>query len=215
MLLSRIRVSPQALFRSGSQGSEAYAVHQLLWKMFSDGPERKRDFLFRNEGKESGLSLLVLSERAPVDVPGGVIITSKHYEPILREGDTFEFTVRINPILRSKLDGKRHDVMMHAKKTSTAGGTIDTLITKWLTARQEMLGCTFLPNSTFVSSYSPEKFRKRGHTIALTICEVGGLLQVTRPELLQTALRAGIGSGKAFGCGLLLLRRVRSHACAA
>lgn len=43
----------------------------------------------------------------------------------------------------------------------------------------------------------------------LSLLQVGfeGLLQVTDPTALQQALAAGIGPGKAFGCGLLSLAR--------
>ncbi len=46
------------------------------------------------------------------------------------------------------------------------------------------------------------------HGIALSTLDFEGQLQVTDPDhFLRNGLPAGIGPAKAFGCGLLLVRR--------
>jgi CRISPR system Cascade subunit CasE len=45
-------------------GAQAGAAHRLIWAAFADGPERKRDFLWRQDEKRRWL---VLSSRLPED----------------------------------------------------------------------------------------------------------------------------------------------------
>ena len=43
--------------------------------------------------------------------------------------------------------------------------------------------------------------------ITLSSVDLSGTLEVTDPNLFVSALVKGVGRGKAFGCGLLLVRR--------
>ena len=44
--------------------------------------------------------------------------------------------------------------------------------------------------------------------IALNIVDISGVLSVTDADAFADAVRNGIGRGRAFGCGMLLLRRI-------
>ena len=44
--------------------------------------------------------------------------------------------------------------------------------------------------------------------IAIETCTFEGVLDVTHPAALREAIVAGVGPGKAFGCGLLSLAPV-------
>lgn len=59
-----------------------------------------------------------------------------------------------------------------------------------------------------VDAYEQSKADKRDHNIRFSAVDFSGELLVTNPELLQQALFNGIGHAKAFGCGLLLVRRI-------
>jgi CRISPR system Cascade subunit CasE len=60
--------------------------------------------------------------------------------------------------------------------------------------------------------YVPGGYRtwrqRGGKGIALSTLDFEGGLAVTDPERLRVVLLAGIGPAKAFGCGLLLVRRM-------
>jgi CRISPR system Cascade subunit CasE len=43
----------------------------------------------------------------------------------------------------------------------------------------------------------------------LSVAELSGVLQVTDPEALMRTLTHGLGHGRSFGLGLLLLKPVR------
>lgn len=59
-----------------------------------------------------------------------------------------------------------------------------------------------------VNAYEQSKAGKRDHNIRFSVVNFAGELIVTDPELFQMALFNGIGHAKAFGCGLLLVRRL-------
>lgn len=58
-----------------------------------------------------------------------------------------------------------------------------------------------------VDAYEQSKAGKRAHNIRFSAVDFSGELLVTNPELFQLALFNGLGHAKAFGCGLLLVRR--------
>lgn len=59
-----------------------------------------------------------------------------------------------------------------------------------------------------VDAYEQSKAGKRDHNIRFSAVDFSGELRVTNSELFQLALLNGLGHAKAFGCGLLLVRRV-------
>lgn len=118
----------------------------------------------------------------------------------------------------------RHDVVMHAKqrmgwkdlppdeRPSLAHVAYDAGA-GWLREREPRLGCQFAPNSLRVDGHfvhclkgrRNEKGNCRG--ITLSTLDFEGELSVTKPETFLSALLTGIGPAKAFGCGLMLVRR--------
>lgn len=144
MYFSRVRVSPQHLthFSKLFQYNH-YQLHQLLWRLFKDKPEKGRDFLFRQDMDNYGLPVFyVVSKYRPVNTEVSLIVEPKPYQPQLLEGDTLAFRLRANPIervkqgrdeleqlrheeqrkalgLKDKQTKKRihHDVVMHLKKS--------------------------------------------------------------------------------------------------
>ena len=53
MYLSRLELKPEATRNRQfwADLEDLYGAHQAIWQLFADGPERKRDFLFRKEKK--------------------------------------------------------------------------------------------------------------------------------------------------------------------
>jgi CRISPR system Cascade subunit CasE len=56
--------------------------------------------------------------------------------------------------------------------------------------------------------YTQHDLAHKGDKLAFSTLDYQGLARVTDPEKLRVALTGGIGRAKAFGCGLLLVRRV-------
>lgn len=59
-----------------------------------------------------------------------------------------------------------------------------------------------------VDAYEQSKAGKRDHNIRFSAVDFSGELLVMNPDLFQRALFNGLGHAKAFGCGLLLVRRL-------
>ncbi len=197
-------------------GRGEYGAHQALWDLFADGPDRKRDFLYRRlEGAEPGF--LCLSQRPPQTRGPGWNVETKPFEPVLEKGDRLGFSLRANPV-RSARDenGKqsRHDVVMDAKwrlREEDARLPVSQIAadagSAWLFAREQSLGIAVDRPTLKVDGYRQHLFHKRRRRIRIATLDFSGFFTVEDPEALRAAVFSGIGPAKAFGCGLLLLRR--------
>jgi CRISPR system Cascade subunit CasE len=227
----RKRVSESALRQllvPSDDGRRAGAGHRLIWNLFGDSPDRERDFLWREA--DTGVFYL-LSRRAPVDQIGLFDLEPpKRFAPELKVGDTLAFSLRANATVSKKKDGtgrgKPCDVVMAAIKDIKSGDRAavrNTLAAKagreWLCRQGERSGFTLPIDSqadktvedsgqgTLRTSYRTMRVDHAGPDARLGIIDFDGLLEVTNPEVFLTAITHGFGRAKAFGCGLMLVRR--------
>ncbi|SDH67917.1 type I-E CRISPR-associated protein Cas6/Cse3/CasE [Roseospirillum parvum] len=197
--------------------------HRLMWSLFADAPERRRDFLWREIEPGRFLTysarppshhgdLFHIDEPKPLDVPW-------------RVGQRLAFSLRANPtVARRRGDGsrasRRRDVVMEglypldsgAARRDARAGLERTQGLDWLTARAESRGFALdratdgTPRVT-VDGYRRHRVGRRGGGQAvLSSLDFDGLLTITDPAAFAAALRQGIGPAKAFGFGLLLVR---------
>ncbi len=61
------------------------------------------------------------------------------------------------------------------------------------------------------AAYCWQAISKKGRKAGFSSVDFDGILEVTNPEDFSTALFNGIGPAKAFGCGLMMVRRVPPH----
>ncbi len=240
MYFSRVRISPNHLdqFAKLFQYNH-YQLHQLLWKLFRDKPDKERDFLFRQDTDKQGLPVFyLLSKYQPGNIDATLTMETKPYEPKLKAGDTLAFSLRANPVeqlkqerteaeqeqhsaqrkargLPEKSTKKRihHDVVMSLKKSLGDEQKQDYSQAeleqqageKWLHGRARKNGFKVL--SVTAQGYQQHHFKKR--QIKISTLDFDGVLEITDPELfIEYALYKGIGPAKAFGCGLLMIRRI-------
>lgn len=196
-----------------------YRLHQALWEVFSDSPDRRRDFLYRLDLDGGRPRVYALSAREPVD--GGRLwrIETKPFAPRLRGGDLLDFTLRANPVVTR--DGKRHDVVMDAKKALAAGGApanerpsqaelVQEHGGAWLERRAEKHGFEVVAGTLRAEGHQVHRFQKpSGRPVHVATCDFQGVLQVLDPSRLVDSITSGIGPAKGFGCGLLLVKRHR------
>lgn len=204
----------------------SYGDHQWIWRFFSAPEGTSRDFLFRR-GEVGGLPRFhVVSRRMPQPPSAAWTVQTRAYEPRLLEGDRLRFELRANPTVRHGRDGKskRHDVVMEAKKLllvergvtrwadlpSSERPALYELVrqscTKWLARRGSRLGFAIDEGSVAAEAYQ-QHGEKSNREPQFSSVDFSGELTVTDPALLLPALYEGVGRGKAFGCGLLLVRR--------
>lgn len=226
MHFSRVRVEPDAHSVEkviGLLKGDGYAVHKLLWQLFPEEPEAKRDFIFRQEWQKGWPVFYMISNREPVPVNGTLSVETKPYAPALTSGQRLGFTLRANPVVtRKKENGKRvrHDVVMDAKfqkRTQSDTGNsvppselIEMTGIKWLNERSSNLGFEIERQATSVDGYLQHRFFKKGNKfpIRYSTIDYNGILNVSDPTRFLETLYEGIGHAKAFGCGLVLVRRI-------
>ena len=165
-------------------------------------------------------------------------IETKPYQPHLYVGDCLAFSLRANPVeqlkeartpeelnrqmvdrkargLTEKSTKKRvqHDVVMHLKKSLSEAELSEHSQAAleqrageaWLNKRAEKQGFRVL--SVTAQGYQQQHFKKR--QIKMSTLDFDGVLQVIDPEIfISQTLYQGIGRAKAFGCGLMLVKRL-------
>lgn len=196
-------------------GAQTGVTHRLIWTAFADGPDRKRDFLWRQDEKRRWL---VLSERLPKDPHQLFEIESKTFTPVLENGDRLKFALRANAVVTRKgEDGKpkRSDIVMDRLRSFPKGKRAkerDRLAAEaghdWLIQQGSKSG--FRLDHLDGVVYRTEKVPRSGEKpIELGLLDLEGDISVESPELFLPALASGFGKAKGFGCGLMLIRRSR------
>ena len=201
--------------------TNAYAEHQLVWRWFAD-EEAGRDFLFRREQQGHWPLYYVLSKREAVDLSDSWEIESRPFEPRLSNGERLAFSLRANPVKVRKISDdttvktrRRDDVVADLKKRRyqeksqrpSMAQIVSEAGTEWLEARAERNG--FAIETLNVDGYHQHRLYKPGaeSPVTLSTIEFTGILRVKEAGIFTEKLFQGIGPAKAFGCGLLLVRR--------
>lgn len=217
--LSRLRLSrkPSAqalssLLNPKDDGQRLDAHHKLLWSVFSDGPDRTRDFLWRDEGDGR---FIALSSRPPEASDLFEQPEVKEFAPALAAGDRLSFALRANATRTRKSVG-RVDVVMDALHGLPTGARAEermalaqTAGSDWLAGQGAKAG--FRPVQCEAGDYStvtlPGYRGPRKGQPQFGILDMSGVLEVTDPAAFTAALAQGFGRAKAYGCGLMLIRR--------
>jgi CRISPR system Cascade subunit CasE len=162
--------------------------------------------LFRIEESEQGTQILVQSQGEPdwetafADLP--VLTSHEHkvYEPSFSAGQVLAFRLRANPT--RKLSHKGAD----GKQGKRVGLYREDEQRAWLARKAtaggfEVLGVQLRDEGKLKSSI--RRAGEEAWKLEMLAVRFDGLLRVTDVERFGAALRAGIGSGKGLGFGLL------------
>ncbi len=212
-------LAPILLGQSERGGNSQQPGHHLMWYLFADAPDRRRDFLWRM--MDRGV-FLTLSKRQPVD-PHGLfeIEEPKLFTPVLKAEDRLGFTLRANAVVRRKDPRRqksvRHDVVMDMLRSLPSGERAEhrlAIIRKaglaWLKKQAVTSGFTFQTDDIAVEGYEQHRIARRGRStppVLFSSIDFEGAFTITDPVALMSAVQRGFGASKAFGCGLMLIRR--------
>lgn len=166
---------------------------RVLHRLDDDQRSQRLVLLVQSQGRPdwSGLADDYLLPPDPYD-PVGQNPALKAFLPQLRRGQTLQFRLVANPTKRlgkSYGDDAGKRVGLYDNEEQLA----------WLERKGKQGGFRLL--SVLPSQEQVAEGRKQ--PIKLFTVRFDGLLQVVEPEKFVDTLAQGIGSGKAFGCGLL------------
>ena len=201
------------------------AHHRLLWTLFADSPDRRRDFLWR---AERGGQFFVLSHRPPVAHPLFLPPEVKEFSPALSPGDRLAFILRANAtrdraaigrLPREDRRGKSRrvdlvmDLLQAVPKDARARERFrlaDQAARDWIARQGSAHG--FAPEEVTLNDYSvislPRQSGPRAAQAQLGVLDIAGTLTVANPTTFCARLGQGFGRARAFGCGLMMIRRV-------
>jgi len=185
------------------------APGRVLWRLDSRHPEHT---LYVVSPEEPDLQHVV--EQAGWATSPAATTDYSRFLSQLRLGQEWRFRLRANPVRSVKEEGGgRGRVLPHVTPAQQL---------EWLRGRSEKLGFTLTTASEesgtdvfdiAVTGRGDRRFRRHAEsgkvsTVTLRQAQFDGMFTVTDVEALQGALINGIGRGKAYGCGLLTLRRL-------
>lgn len=201
---------------------QAGHAHRILWLLFQDAPDTKRDFLWRDD---RGGKFMILSRRLPTDPHGLFELDKKPFEPDLVAGQRLQFALRANPTVALKgarppdeqgtrARGQRVDVVMAALHGTPSGQRAQhrdritrEASTAWLGSQGAKAGFR-IDGELAVDGYTQIGVeRKRGRPAGFSVIDMEGRIEITDPVSFLAKLAQGFGSAKAFGNGLMLIRR--------
>jgi CRISPR system Cascade subunit CasE len=226
MYLSRLNIkkSPSnqsltALIDPKQQGEAMDAHHRLVWSTFTDEADT-RDYLWRADG--NGV-FYTLSKREP-KTTGLIHVQSKAFTPVLSAGDRLSFVLRANAVRTVKFENdiapngkprrRKQDIVMHHMKANGIPNSERARIAQsegsdWLVRRGE--GCGFEVEEVSAQGYKtmtvPAGRGNRKGQPHFGVLDLAGVITVQDPEKMLSSIAQGFGSAKAFGCGLMMIRR--------
>lgn len=203
-----------------------YEMHKTIRRAYGDTEDR---ILFRVEPNEKGISqtVLVQSITAPDwrflerERFGYVYqLNSKAFDPQFVAGQYLLFSLIANPTRKERRkeenkNGRRVSLIKGVEGSEEAHKQtcIEGLLKEWIQQKGDQNGFQVLDvdaKTNWLSATKQEdgKAIARKQDIPHFAVHYKGLLKVSDPEALKAALASGIGSGKAFGFGLLTVSKV-------
>lgn len=223
MFLSRVELPWEA-------ARNPYDLHRQLWRLFPGQARETRDaedaerqgFLFRIENAPTGrpARLLVQSRRAPQSATGIALLGTREFNPQPAAGLRLAFVLTANPvktIVDVEAQAKPDKLARHAERVvhradaaprspkSRVPLVKEEEQREWLARKLVAAGVV---EAVSVFPHAPTHFRKGNRGGKLVTASFEGVLQVADPGQLTHLLQNGVGPAKAFGCGLLLVRRI-------
>lgn len=224
MFFSRVWIDPN---RRGARRllASPQRIHAVIAGATSQPGVRQRP-LWRLDSGASGLQLLVVSEHEPdftslleqCDVPSEDGWQTTSYDPFLTaldEGQTWRFRIAANPV-RNIREVTDPAALSRGKRVPIVG--VQGL-QEWLLSRASSLGVEFADGGCTVTERQADTFSRKvtaetkpggsRQRVSISRVQYDGLLTVTDVTALRGRLTKGVGSAKAYGCGLMTLAQPR------
>lgn len=210
--------------------------HQMIWNLMPHDAEAKRDFLYRKDESGRLPFYYLLSERKPENIPAFLQVQSKLFTPKLTAGERCQFSLRANAVVTRKADDTskrriRRDIIeakadAYKQRFNDPSDRPPSAIIhheageEWLQKRGE--ACGFRLEQLLVSNHQFHQVRKANdkNIRQFTSLDFQGQIEITEPDVFlkqlfigqagddgKPQISRGLGRSKAFGCGLMLIRK--------
>jgi CRISPR system Cascade subunit CasE len=208
-VLARLRPSAE------TDAPVAPGLRDLVSTLFTGPSDRRRDFLWREEGCDR---LTTLSARPPTPRTELFETRSRAIALRLAAGDRLGFTLRASPMVARPGGcghrGERYDVVMDALQAMPRDSGLEARLCgvtvagrEWLARQGRRRGFEVEP-CLRTDGYRPVGFRREDGTRArFSQLNLSGSVVVTDPALFVPALLSGFGRARALGYGLMLIKR--------
>ena len=209
------------LGNDGDKGQSQHPGHHLVWSLFADRPDRRRDFLWREMEQPELGTFLILSARKPVDCHSLFCIDEpKLFAPAIVAGDRLRFSLRANPVIcrfdPSRGRSVKHDVVMNALRAYPVDKRTEYRFTvmreqgfAWLERQAAKSGFAIQQNEVQIDGYQQNRIPRKGRRteMSFSMLDFEGVLEIRDPAAFLSSIARGFGASKAYGCGLMLIRR--------
>ena len=197
MYLSKIWLVPGRL-------DNAWEWHRALWTLFPDfkrKPGESSPFLYRIEKMNlaQGAEVLMQSNIHPAETSDRArLLATRTIEPQPHEGQLLAFRLTAN-VTKAIRDAKQTERKIRVPLIKE-----DQQI-EWF--RRKLDGSARNLTNLQIQPHPPTYFRKGHKPGKIVSITFDGVLEVGDPVALKELIRKGLGPAKAFGCGLMLVRR--------
>ena len=211
---------------TSSKPPDYYKIHQGLWKFFPNyeylSACKKSPFLYRIENPHKKGYKKILMQSIVEPIPSAnfsgeklIIEQVKEFEkPLnnLSSGQYLKFLVRAYPSKRLKKEGKSTNsgnVRVPLRRDSENDLTKDQVMLQWLKRLMERDDSVSLNmEHCNIRDSFPLRFRKGNHYGTIYTVSFEGSLLLKKPkDFIENIIKQGIGSGKAFGCGMVSISK--------
>jgi CRISPR system Cascade subunit CasE len=214
--LSRVFVDPSSRAARKALASAA-VLHAVVMKSFGDAAESGRPLWRLDRGTGRHTLFVVgpdkpdaahLGEQLGTEASSIGTFTYTRFLDELAAGQEWRFRLRANPtkaLPQRDARSKRVPLIREADQVA------------WLIRQGRERGGFEIPINRLnvpevvIRERGADEFQRRGATVTLGTVVFDGILRVIDPEPLRTTLAAGLGRGKAYGCGLLTLAPITTQ----
>lgn len=213
-------------------GRRLNTTHRILWTLMPEEMQKshasqvrgkdKAAFLWRAAPNHLGASSWYLLGPRPREDSAFFEVDTKPWAPSFSTGDRLAFDIAVNATVNRMVnpekgrDGRqRSDVVMDAIHAAERSGAemprtllrstlAEDALKNWWKAQGSRKG--FTTPAVNVLDYATVALEDR-RSACFGIGHLTGILEVSDPVAFTSGVARGFGRAKAFGCGLLLLRR--------
>ena len=172
--------------------TDTFALHRAVYRLFPDAGNSADNSsipLFADKGEcDNVRRILILSDRQPELPENGSMLCKKIPENWLEAPD-YQFTIVLNAVQHDETGG-RELAMCDLQSVG-----------EWFC--KEVSAWGFELKEAMLESITPDRFTAGNNTVMLNKATLSGVLHVTDRERFIRSFSEGIGTGRAFGCGLL------------